>query len=258
MGRPILGPFLAAAFLFSGVALIPGQEILGVTEPWGAFMSPELPGQGFLPVLAGGILAGGGYRLSMGFYPWARALATAKTGQAGLLFGAYRTDEREAFFLFSDPFCFGVDALFTLKGRSVDFDLLSDLEPYTIGVVRGAAHGQAFDQATKLRKEEAASTSLNVEKLLAGRVDLIAGPREVVWGVIRDNFPDKASIIVQVPRPLSRNPVHIAVPRSRPDAPALVALLNRGLRDALADGSYYALAKRYGIAEESLLGTGKR
>ncbi len=54
-----------------------------------------------------------------------------------------------------------------------DFFTLEDLRPYKIGMTRGAAISPEFDSANYLHKEKVKHDSLNVKKLLKGRVDLV-------------------------------------------------------------------------------------
>ncbi len=229
------------------VASAQGRRLVGVSEVWGRYLAPQLPESGFLVALTARALSESGYTLDFSLYPWARALAMAKNGSADLLVGAYRTEERLSWFLFTDAVAEVPDSLFALRDRGISYRTLEDLKPYTIGVVRGAAHGTAFDGASFLRKEPSDSTLRNVQKLVGGRVDLIAGPRENILEALESHFPEHRDAVVALDPPLQVNSLHIAVPRALQDAPAIIEALNRGLARLRSDGTYARLEERYGI-----------
>jgi ABC-type amino acid transport substrate-binding protein len=246
-------PRAAAAVLLCAVLACasraaPAEELLAVSEQWLPYLGPALPNQGFFPALVKRLFEKTGQPVRVEFYPWARALAMAKEGKAAILIGAYKTEERLAWFEFSAPIAEVTDSLFALKRLGIaDYRSLRELAPYAVGVVRGAAHGREFDQADFLKKEEADSAASSVEKLIAGRVALIAGPREVIRSTVAERFPEHAGQIVELRPSLQVNPVHLAFSRRRPDAAALRASADAALDAMRNDGEYAALARRYGI-----------
>ena len=78
-------------------------------------------------------------------YPWKRALENAKNGE-GLIFGISKTPERLRKFTFSEPVFTDQTWLITRCDATFVFNDLQDLKGKTIGVVRGASSGEAFDQ----------------------------------------------------------------------------------------------------------------
>lgn len=246
-------PVLAAAFLGAALALaVPlsgAEELVAQGEAWHPYMGPSLPEGGFIPALLARCLADTGRSVRAEFYPWARALAAVREGKADILMGAYRSAERDAWFVFSAPIAEVSDSLFALKRSGLGtYGSLRDLSPRVVGVVRGAAHGAEFDGATYLIKEEAESAATNIDKLLAGRVQLIAGPREVIRAILRERYPASADQVVELRPVLQTNPVHFAFSRRRADAAELAGAVDAAVKRLRATGAYAELAKRYGIA----------
>lgn len=242
----------AAALLCAGIALfspaLQAEDLLAVGEAWIPYMGPDLPDQGFLPALVKGCFAEYGRQVRVEFYPWARALAAVKEGKADILLGAYKTEEREAWFEFSAPVAEVSDSLFALKRSGpAAFRDLRELSPYVVGVVRGAAHGTVFDGAGYLKKEAADSNVRNIEKLIAGRVRLIAGPSEVIRSILAERFPSQADEIAELRPPLQSNPVHFAFSKRRADAAELAKSADAAIEKMKESGAYAALAKRHGI-----------
>jgi len=198
-------------------------------------MDPDLPDNGFLPAL-----------LKEGLDSQkSRALATAEQGKAVLLLGAYKTKDREKKFAFSDEIALESDSLFALKERNLQlvYSKLEDLGPYTIGVVRGAVHGSVFDEAGYLHKEEAESNYRNLSKLLAKRVDFIAGPKNIVLATLKKYFPRDADKIIYLEPALQQNSLYIAVSRKYPNYEKLVKDINTALDTLKKNGTYAKLRK---------------
>jgi polar amino acid transport system substrate-binding protein len=238
---------LWAALIFS-VAVPSAKELLAVSEAWEPYMGPNLPDQGFFSALVKRAFQGTGHTVRVEFYPWARAFAMVKEGKADILIAAYKNDERLAWFEFTSPIAEVTDSLFALRKLGVSrYRDLRELAPYAAGVVRNAAHGDAFDRAVFLRKEEAVSNLQNLEKLIAGRVPLIAGPREVIRRLIAERYPAYAESIVELVPPLHLGPVHLAVSKRRADARELAARADAEVNKVKESGEYEALAKRHGI-----------
>ncbi len=110
--------------------------------------------------------------------PWARCLELMKTGEVDLLSSAYKKPEREAYMLyFSRPFLNQLPiAFYTLQDKPVVINAYEDLYRLdTVGVLRGAAYFERFDQDTRVKKFEVASQDQLFPMLLAGRLDALAG-----------------------------------------------------------------------------------
>lgn len=78
-------------------------------------------------------------------YPWKRALENAKNGE-GIIFGISKTQERLRKLIFSEPVFTDQSWLVTRCDATFIFSHLQDLRGKTIGIVRGASSGDAFDQ----------------------------------------------------------------------------------------------------------------
>jgi polar amino acid transport system substrate-binding protein len=240
---------IVLAVLSSVVFNAAAEELTAVAEPWPPYMEPGLPGQGFLADLARRCLGTPERRVRVEFYPWARAFEAVKEGKADILMGAYRSAERDAWFQFTNPVAVSTDSLFALRRTgAAQFRSLRDLSPYLIGVVRGAVHGEEFDGAAYLKKEASDSNIRNIEKLIAGRVHLIAGPSDVVRHYIANRFPEHADSIVELTPALNKSSMHFAVSRRRGDAADLCRTMDAAIARMKADGSLAALAKRHGIS----------
>ena len=223
------------------------KKVFVVTEPWAPYMSPELMNQGFLPELVVEALKRKGYKASVNFMPWARAVRNVEIGRADTLCGAYYTEERAKFLAYSVPITEVQDVLFCKKDKKITYNQLTDLKPYAIGVVRGASYGEAFNKAAFLKKQEVAKYELNIKKLIKGRIDLFAGPGDIIKYTIRKQFPKLADKIVSLTPPLSRNKLYIGFSKKVDGYSERLKAFNDGLEMMKKDGTFEALAKKHGI-----------
>ncbi|MGD8723654.1 MAG: transporter substrate-binding domain-containing protein [Desulfobacterales bacterium] len=223
------------------------KHIYAVTEPWPPYMGPKLMYNGFLPEVLLKAFDKVGYTVTVEFRPWAKAVEQVKTGESDILCGAYYTAEREKFLAYSQPIAEAQDVLFMKKGRNITYQQLADLKPYKIGVVKGAAHGKEFDAADFLKKEEETSSGQNIRKLLVGKIDLMAGPRDVIKFIIKRDFPQFVDKIEVVNPPLSTNKIYFGFSKKVARHRALLEAFSKGLRIIKNDGTFYYLAQKHGI-----------
>ena len=111
--------------------------------------------------------------------PWARALQMIEDGTADAIFTAYKTPERELFADYSNEILMPqVISLFVRQGSPITFNGdLAELKQYTFGAVRGVSYGRVFDEAVEQaiieQPDLAATGEINMEKLIAGRFDIL-------------------------------------------------------------------------------------
>ena len=256
--QPLRKIFLAIGMvLIIQVLFLPGlvettvlaeeKQITAVNTQWPPYMGIRLIDKGFLPEVLVEALDQFGYTVTVEFRPWARALDDVKKGEKDILVGAYYTPEREEFLAYSQPIVEAQDALFMKKGRNITFQQLTDLKPYKIGVLRSAAHGKEFDAADFLHKEEVTNYGQNIRKLLVDKIDLMAGPRDVINYIIKRDYPLFVDKIVVVNPPLSTNKVYFGFSKKVAGHQELLKAFTEGFKLIKNDGTFYYLAKKHGI-----------
>jgi polar amino acid transport system substrate-binding protein len=249
--------FAMGLFLVIQLSFLPGlletplwageKQITAVTEPWPPYMGPRLVNNGFLPEVLVAAFHQVGYTVTVQFQPWASALSEVKDGEKQILCGAYYTQEREKFMAYSQPIAEVQDVLFTKQGRNITYQKLTDLKPYTIGVVRGAAHGKEFDVADFLTKAEETDSDQNIRKLLVDTIDLMAGPRDVIKYIIRRDYPQFVDKIVAIDPPLGTNKIYFGFSKKVPGYKELLNAFAQGLERIKQDGTFEALVQKHGV-----------
>lgn len=132
-----------------------------------------------------------GEPLRIDAYPVARAIAYYEAGKVDGLFTIKPTEARRARMLFTRHPVLRQDfVFFGVRGSGPGYiDDLSALAGKTVGVVTGLTYGERFAQAVRfgaLRADDATTLAQSLQKLLAGRVDLVISSRAVGLQAIRD------------------------------------------------------------------------
>ena len=223
------------------------KQITAATTQWPPYMGHRLIDKGFLPEILVEAFDQFGYTVTVEFRPWARALNDVKKGDKNILCGVYYTQEREEFLAYSQSVGQIQDVLFMKEGRNITYQQLTDLKPYKIGVLRGAAHGNKFDAADFLNKEEVTHYGQNIRKLLVDKIDLMAGPRDVLKFIIKRDYPLFIDKIKVVNPPLNMNKIYFGFSKKVAGYQELLKAFSRGLELIKKDCTYYYLAKKHGI-----------
>lgn len=115
-------------------------------------------------------------------YPWLRAINMLKKGEADAISYLGKSAEREDFAYFEEGnrLAFVQNGFFTLKHTDPPITYsgnMKQLEPYTIGFIRGRRSYPDFDQATFLTKDENARDEEQLlNMLLAKRFEVAMAP----------------------------------------------------------------------------------
>lgn len=223
------------------------KKLTAVTEPWPPYMGPKLRDNGFIPEILIAAFKQVGYEVTVEFRVWAKAVRDVKMGKKDILCGAYYAKEREEFLAFSQPIAETQDVLFMKQGKDITYQQLTDLKPYKIGVVRGAVHGEEFDAADFLNKEAVKHSDQNIRKLLVDKIDLMAGPRDVINFIIKRDYPQFVGKIVAVDPPLSTNKIYFGFSKKVAGHQENLKAFSKGLELIKKDGTFYHLAQKHGI-----------
>jgi ABC-type amino acid transport substrate-binding protein len=180
-------------------------------------------------------------QIELSLYPWARAYMAAMAGEGGLL-GISWTWRRDEVFDYSEPLFVDEVVVVVRKGREFDFQSLSDLQGKTVGTVRGASFGSAFDRAHQdgvFSIEGDSGARQRLSKLAAGRIDcglFNVGKVGFEQTLRLHNIPkSQRKNYVVLPVPLRKDPNYLAFPKSMQMGPWLQSF-NAVIRRGYANG----------------------
>ncbi|MDQ7836385.1 MAG: transporter substrate-binding domain-containing protein [Humidesulfovibrio sp.] len=217
------------------------------TLDWEPYISHAMPGNGFVAEVVREAFKRQGQDAKFEFMPWARVVAVAKKGEVDGYLPEYYAKELEKDFLLSDPFPAGPLGFFKLKSKAITWKTLDDLKPYSIGVVRGYVNTAEFDARKDLKKDEVDEDTLNLRKLVAGRIDLMVADKYVGLYLAKKDIPGDASKIEFMSPVLENKELFVCFPKSKPGSKALRDAFNQGLSSMKADGTLKAIMQKNGF-----------
>ncbi|MBU1248750.1 MAG: transporter substrate-binding domain-containing protein [Proteobacteria bacterium] len=159
------------------------RTVIMTTLEWPPYTSRSLPGQGASVLVAQAAFKAVGYTLEVHFYPWNRALLTARENlEVDGYFPEYKSVELERKYFFSDSI--GSSPLGFIFGQNSGFhwEKMADLKAYSFGAILGYVNTEEFDgMAAKgdLRVRYAIDDATNIRLVALDRVDAAVIDRHV-------------------------------------------------------------------------------
>lgn len=181
--------------------------------------------------------------------PWNRALEECRTGEAQFAMPLFLTPQRAAFATFVAPVHYSTLGVFVAKGREFAFSGIADLAGKRIGVNRGFAISEEIDQTMRdgtIVVEEVASTDLNIQKLLLGRIDAfvanVINTRHFLKGL-----PDPGRVVLLPKAYSERRPAYLVASNAAAisDRERTTTALRAVLESLHADGTYERIVAKY-------------
>lgn len=183
------------------------ERVRIVTLNWAPYIGEHICNQGWVQQVTVALFATRGYEVESEFYPWARAVMKAESGDADILYPEYFIEpeassswyegtKRRDHLALSRKIPGGPIAFMKRKG---DGDYyrgdLEALEGERIGVVRGYQNTPSFDRLMDqgfFDVEKVKNDVLNAGKLANERVNLIVGDPAVIQFSVSDSDMDPA------------------------------------------------------------------
>lgn len=192
------------------------ETVYLVEDPWKPYTIGELsqkPDSG-MAVEAVKYIFQNKYNLQMKLLPWKRAIILAKNGLADGLMLTLETKKRKKYFLFSDTIFTDDILLFQQKNhKNISFNTFDDLKGLKIGVINGAAYSTDFQKAVKtlqLNVEPVSKISINIDKLLINKLDLIIISKKVATSIFKEKS-DLKNRLKALDKPLVSKEFKIAI-----------------------------------------------
>lgn len=180
--------------------------------------------------------------------PWARATAMAEAGEVTATVPWFKTPEREAIYVFSDPVINASNKIFIKKGGKVPADLnwktYADFKPYKFGGTTGYYYEEGFKKAG-VPLEMVTKDDQNVQKLAAGRIDAFITDELVGWALIKKLFPGKEGDFATVEKAEGVSPLYVIAGRKAPGSEKFIQSVNDGLKKIKASGEYDKIVAKY-------------
>ena len=180
--------------------------------------------------------------------PWARATAMADSGDVTATVPWFKTVEREAIYVFSDPIVNATNKVFIKKGGKVPVGLdpadYANFKPYKVGGTIGYWYEAAFKKAG-VPLDMVPKDDQNVQKLQVGRIDAFITDELVGWALIKQLFPGKEGEFATVDKPEGVSPLHVIANKKFAGSAKFIEAVNEGLKKIKASGEYDKIVAKY-------------
>lgn len=180
--------------------------------------------------------------------PWARALWMAQHGEADAVFATIKTPEREQNLNFSSESLIPLSsAFFVKKGSPIQYNGdIATVANFDIGLLRQASYGPAFDTALKTGvikyPDFTTDTLTNIKKLVAGRIDVMAGDRIGTLHLLQQNkLLDQVTVLSPE---INISPSYLAFNKNK-DHTATRDAIDKAIKAMKKDGSYQRIVDKY-------------
>ena len=233
------------------------RKIKITTLDWPPYIGKNICSQGWVQQVTIAMLASQGYEITCTFYPWARTISVAETGNADILYpeyyiepdapsDIYKGTKRLDHLVLSDKIPGGPIAFIKRAGEKDLFNGdMRNLKGVTIGVVRGYQNTPEFDRLMDInffKTEEVTDDLTNVKMLIAGRVDMIIGDPAVIYYSIKHSTSapeEKQRILdkIETVSPIIQyNHLYYAVSKKRPGWEKTLEMLNQTIEGFQKNG----------------------
>lgn len=212
------------------------------------FYGSKLNNGGMLTEIVTTAFEKSGHTTTIEFVPWKRAIYWVKKGNTDILMGPYEKTKNDELLYYSSPFYSVYVGLIALKELGLtEYETLSDLKKYSIGINNVFAFGETFSNADYLFKVPFTKVKSNVAKLFKGHVQLIAMPFDVFKSVSRKMKKSETKEAVFVYPPLTRLTLNIAISKKVANYKQVIKDFNRGLNIIKSNGTYSRILKKHGF-----------
>jgi polar amino acid transport system substrate-binding protein len=233
--------FFSFLICITGFNVSQAQTINITNGEWAPYLSEDLPHKGIASQIVSEAFKKEDFDVKYGFFPWVRAYEEAKKGnewQASVIWS--KNAERQESFYYSDPIIILRNVFFYLRESEFEWEKVSDLRDYKIGLTRGYSYNKALVKAEEsgwLDVERVTSDELNFRKLLRGRISALIANEDVGTEIIKKYYKGfECHAFVSHPRPTSQKEYSVIISKKAPNAKKLLDALNSGLRKLSAEG----------------------
>jgi len=239
---------LALALSLSPAAAATGERLVIASCDFQPFYGESMKDAGPVAKVTRLALEAAGYQVEVRFLPWARVLKEGQAGKVDVIFGLWRSAEREAWIAFSEPVLENQLGLMRRRGGALTETTLEGLKARgaVVGSVRGYANPPAV-AASGVALEEASADDANVRKLLANQIQVALIDRSI--GAYLAGQLGKGAEVEWITTLESRPMFDGVVKTSGKDWRRILADFNREYAKLKAAGTVAAVFREYALQQ---------
>lgn len=236
---------LLLVLLNLSLPLCSAQAISIVSSQWPPYVDNSMPEKGLAFELVSKALARKGYQTTLHIYNWQRALEGVEIGVFDATCAIWKTPAREQDLLFSAPYLSNTISFIKKRGFQLEYNGLNDLQGLVIGVLRGYAYDDTFNNSRQLIKIPENFIVQNLQKLNNGIIDLTLGDQRAINYAITKFLPRHSLSFEFITPALSYKKLYLAVSKSNPEAQTIIDAFNQAIEEMQQDGSYDQILSQY-------------
>jgi polar amino acid transport system substrate-binding protein len=178
-----------------------------------------------------------GINVEYKFYPWRRCEELVKKGEAFATFPYIVTPEREKIYFFSEPLYKSSGRIFYIKENLKEFNWLEleDLKKYRVGGVFGYWYELPFIKEG-LSVDYSPTETIALHKLYNMRLDLVVGDEDVMWEIIRKNYPKDIDKFITAAKELNSDTLHLITSKNNEKFVNLMKEFNKTINKMKEEG----------------------
>jgi polar amino acid transport system substrate-binding protein len=225
------------------------EKVIRLTNgEWVPYNGTDLPDFGCDSKIVAEVFSRSGYRVEFGFYPWARGYHLAESGEwDGIVEWADTKETRQSFFVSKDAISHQEFVFFHRIDHPIEWETKDDLAGMVIGLTSGYLYSDQFINLLNDKRfifQEASSDKANLQKLIAGRIDIFPMERNVGLAMLKNQFPvDQASQIMFDHKPLSALDPHVLLTKKNPANEQIMAMFDREFESFKNTQDYLTLTR---------------
>ncbi|MCF7498693.1 MULTISPECIES: transporter substrate-binding domain-containing protein [unclassified Pseudoalteromonas] len=220
-----------------------------VTEPFPPFLIDNNEKPGWVHELVVSALKSQNKNVEIEYTHWARALKLAQRHKRVAVIGAFYTLKRAKIFTYSRPIATADIVLLKRADSEITYSgSLYSLTPYTISKGEDYVISEEFEHHPQLAVTTTHSLIESLTLLIHGRVDLVAGTKEVAlyWLENNETLQNLKHSEIKVITPfLSTQKLHVITAKNHPQSAYFQQDLYTGLQTIVANGDAAKILKRY-------------
>ncbi len=153
----------------------------------------------------------------------------------------WKTEDREAYLLYSEPYLENRLILVGRKGSDVSATSFQELKNKKIAIIGGYAYGAALYTSLDIVIMPGKSNQENLEKLLSFKTDYMLVDELLISYLLTYQFSDITKFLEIGKTALITKPLHLALRKSLPDAEKIIADFNGNIDQMIKDGTYHEI-----------------
>ena len=239
---------LALFFSYMLTHAEPSKELRVTASPWSPYVSRSLPGNGVAVSIATAALQRAGYTSTFALQQWPDDLEKTRLGVYDMIASLWFTEERARDLVFSDPVMVNRIKLVVRADSDIKLSKPEALKGYRVGVVEDYAYTQGVYSKLRVEIIKAATVEENLQRLLAGEIDIAVTDEQVAFYTLNHKIPDGIRKIRFARDALSTRKLSVAVSRKRSDAEQIVSDFNQALQAMKDDGTHMDILHQFRIS----------